>query len=147
MNKNQINLNEILLKWQIYPIKENPLKGIVVGIFILVVSIYSSMLIGNMAFLIIILIVLFMFVLLPYYLPTKFILTNKKVIIKNGPFKKEREWKSFRRFDYDKKMLKLFSNSTPSRLDNYRTLTLIFNQNNSQVIEIIKNKIKNEQQN
>ena len=147
MNKNQTNLNEILLKWQVYPIKENPLKGIVVGIFILVVSIYSSMLIGNMAFLIIILIVLFMFVLLPYYLPTKFILTNKKVIIKNGPFKKEREWKSFRRFDYDKKMLKLFSNSTPSRLDNYRTLTLIFNQNNSQVIEIIKNKIKNEQQN
>jgi len=147
MNKNQINLNEILLKWQIYPIKENPLKGIVVGIFILVVSIYSSILIGNMSFLIIILIVFFMFVLLPYYLPTEFILTNKKVIIKNGPFKKEREWKSFRRFDYDKKMLKLFSGSIPNRLDNYRALTLIFNRNNLQVIEIVKNKIKNGQQN
>ncbi|MEA1985955.1 MAG: hypothetical protein U9N76_00520 [Candidatus Marinimicrobia bacterium] len=141
--KDKNSTNQILIQWQIYPLKKNPAKGIVVGVFILIISTYSAMLMGNIAFFLIILMVFFIFVLLPYYLPTKYILTEKKIIIKNGPSKKEREWQYIKRFDYDKKMLKLFTTTKTNRLDNYRALTLIFNNNREEVIKIVENKISN----
>ncbi|MEA3500625.1 MAG: hypothetical protein U9R41_06400 [Candidatus Marinimicrobia bacterium] len=143
MENEKINYNNhTLLQWRIYPLKENPLKGTVAGIFILIVSIYSCMLMNNILFFFIILIVFFIFVLLPYYFPTKFILTDQKVIVQNGPFTKEHKWEYFRRFDYDKKMLKLYTSLSASRLDNYRALNLIFDNNRDQIIEIVKRKIE-----
>lgn len=134
--------NHTLLQWRIYPFKKNPLKGIVAGIFILMVSIYSGMLMNSILFSFIILIVFFIFVLLPYYFSTKFILTEKKIIIQNAFLKKEQKWEYFRRFDYDKKVIKIFTSLKASRLDNYRSFNLIFNNNREQVIEIVKRKIE-----
>jgi len=143
MKNGKINYDDqTLLQWQIYPLKKNLLKGIVAGIFILIVSIYSGMLMGNFLFFSIILMVFFIFVLLPYYFPTKFILSDKKIIIENGPLKKERKWEYFKRFDYDKKMLKLYTTFNASRLDNYRAWNLIFDNNHEKVIEIVKSKIE-----
>ncbi len=143
MKNGKINYNNhTLLQWQIYPFKKNPLKGIVAGIFILMVSIYSGMLMNSILFSFIILIVFFIFVLLPYYFSTKFILTEKKIIIQNAFLKKEQKWEYFRRFDYDKKVIKIFTSLKASRLDNYRSFNLIFNNNREQVIEIVKRKIE-----
>ena len=143
MVNKKLNLNnQVLLKWQIHPLRQNLLKGIITGIFILVISIYSGLLLNNALFFVIILIVFFIFVLLPYYFPTKFILTEKKIVVINGPFKKEYEWANFRRFNYDKKILKLYTSLKPSKLDNYRTLNLVFDNNYEQVIEIVKKKLE-----
>lgn len=81
---------------------------------------------------------------LPYYLPTSFILTDEGVE-KNMLFSKQkRSWSEFSRYSVEKNVIKLFTMKKESRLDNYRSLLIICNKNKDEVIAVVKEKTKAE---
>ena len=129
-----------LLAWTTHPIKKRPLAALLVTLFILfipfiVLSITSSKLFGFLS-----LVVLFASVA-KFYFPTDFILTDSEAIIKSSTQTIKKNWSEFRSYYPDKNGVLLSPFVDKSRLENFRGIYLIFNDNKDEVIGIIKQKI------
>ena len=132
-----------LLAWTTHPIKKRPLAAVLVSLFILlipfiVLSITSSRIFGFLS-----LVVLFASVA-KFYFPTYFRLTDSEAIIKSSTQTIKRKWSEFRSFYRDKNGVLLSPFVEKSRLENFRGIYLIFNNNDDEVMEIVKQKIKME---
>ncbi len=146
MNKKEIQVATTepdaveLLTWTTHPIKKRPLAAVLVTLFILVIpflviSITSSRLFGFLS-----LTVLFASVA-KFYFPTYFTLTDTEVIIKSSTQTITKKWSEFRSYYPDKNGVQLSPFVDKSRLENFRGLYIIFDNNDEDVMKVVAQKI------
>jgi len=129
-----------LLKWTTHPIKRKPIVAVLVTLFILVIpffvlSITSSKLFGFLS-----LVVLFASVA-KFYFPTYFTLTDTEVVVKSSTMTNRRKWTEFRSYYPDKNGVLLSPFVDKSRLENFRGIYIMFDNNSETVLAIVKQKI------
>ena len=129
-----------VLEWTSHPMRKRPIAAVLVTVFILVISALVFSTTMSKAFTLLALIVLFMS-LAKFYMPTKYKLTDKLIIIKSTTQTIKKEWKMFRSFYPDKNGVLLSPFATPSRLENFRGMFLIFSDNKDEVLSFIKDHI------
>ena len=130
-----------LLSWKIHMARRNPSRAIAVAILILICSYFIYYTMEDFFFTLIATFVLVVMVL-PYYLPTTYTLTEEGVIRKMLFSNQHRSWREFNRYDTDKNTVKLYTMKQSSRLDNYRSFLIICNKNKDEVIKIVRENIK-----
>lgn len=136
----------VLLRWKILMAKRNPARAVAAAVIVLICTYFVFLTLRDVLLSAIALIVLLTMVL-PYYLPTTFILTEEEVIKKMPLFRQKRRWEEFRRYDSEKAAIKLYTMRSASRLDNYRSFLIICPQNHDRVLEIVKRKIVKKEEN
>ena len=128
------------IKWSCHPVKRRPLLS--VGITLLVLFIIAmvfnttqSLFFGLLAFII-------MFVsLAKFYFPTHYRLSENEVTVKTTTQTLTKNWSEFRSFYPDKNGILLSPFAQPSKLENFRGLFIMFNENSAAVTAFVKNHI------
>lgn len=129
------------MEWTTQPMKRRPLAAILTGLFILVVSMIVFYITYSKFFTGLALLVLFASVA-KFYLPTKFRMTDEFVLVKSSTQTIARRWADIRSYYPDKNGVLLSPFSHPSRLENFRGLYLIFDNNKEKVVSFIKERVK-----
>ena len=129
-----------VLEWTTHPIRRKPWTAAMVTVFILVVSFVVLAATDSQWFGFIALVVLFASVA-KFYLPTRFRVTGRQVIIKGTTQTIKKPWTMFRSFYPDKNGVLLSPFVEPSRLENFRGIYLIFGNNRDEVIAFVKDRI------
>jgi hypothetical protein len=128
------------LEWICHPVKRRPLLslGITLLVLTIIAMIYNttqSVFFGLLAFAV-------MFISLArFYFPTHYRLSDKGVTVKTTSHTISKNWSDFRSYYPDKNGILLSPFAEPSRLENFRGLFIMFNDNNEQVTEIVKSHI------
>ena len=120
--------------------RHNPSRAIAVAILILICSYFIYYTMEDFFFTLIATFVLIIMVI-PYYLPTTYLLTEEGIMRKMLFSKQSRAWSEFNRYNSDKNTIQLYTMKKSSRLDNYRSFLLICNKNKEQIIKIVENKL------
>lgn len=132
--------DRVLLKWTTHPMKRRPLVAVLVTVFIFIIAGLAFSMTESKAFAVLALVVLFMS-LAKFYLPTRYMLTEKFVVIKTTTQKIEKKWSEYRSFYPDKNGVLLSPFVDPSRLENFRGIYLIFEKNKDEVVKIVEKMI------
>lgn len=130
-----------LLTWTTHPFRNRPLISILVVVLIMAAGMAAYYTMDSKAFGVLAMVVLFAS-LAKFFLPTKFILTDKTVTIKSTTQKITKPWTMFRSFYPDRNGVLLSPFAEPSRLENFRGMYLIFSDNREQVIGILSTVLK-----
>ncbi|KAA3633559.1 MAG: hypothetical protein DWP97_08845 [Calditrichaeota bacterium] len=141
--KETVEIQNTLLEWTTHPMKKRPLAAVLVTVFILLIPLLVLSITESKTFATVALVVLFASVA-KFYFPTKFKLTDKTVTIKGSTQTINRKWSEFRSYYVDKNGILLSPFIEPSRLENFRGMYLICNDNISEVENIIKQYVTNE---
>ena len=112
------------LTWKVHLVKNNPRKGIAVFVFIIVLSFFSGIVSQSILIATLALIVLLVSTS-QYFIPITYYLSDDELRIETPFQKKTRKWTDFKRWEKDKKSIKLLTMKNSSRLDNYRAWLLI----------------------
>jgi hypothetical protein len=128
------------LEWTCHPVKRNPWKSVAVSALILFFAILvwigtESRLFTSLS------IVILLLSLSKFYLPTGYKLTEKRIYVKSLTQTLVKEWKIYRSFYPDKNGVLLSTFAEPSRLENFRGLYLLFENNRDQVVEFVRNRM------
>ena len=132
--------SSVVLEWKTHPMRKRPVAATIVTVFILVVGILVFSTTSSKAFTVLALVVLFMS-LAKFYMPTAFKLTDKEIIIKSTTQTVKKEWSMFRSFYPDKNGVLLSPFVRPSRMENFRGMFLMFNDNRDEVIAFVESHI------
>ncbi len=131
-----------LLSWKIHMARSNPTRAIAVIILILICSYFIFFTLEDV-FLTLISTFVLLLMVLPYYLPVTYILSEEGVSKKMLFSNQSRSWKEFHRYKRDKNAIQLYTLKRKSRLDNYRSFLIICNKNKDEVMKIVQENIKN----
>ncbi|MGB9597901.1 MAG: hypothetical protein ACPL7B_16575 [Candidatus Poribacteria bacterium] len=77
-----------------------------------------------------------------FFLPTTYILSDEGITVKSVFRKSTRNWCYFKSYYPERKGVFLSPFSQPSRLENFRGLFVRFNNNRTEVIEFVKQKLE-----
>ncbi len=135
-----------VLEWITHPVKRKPWTAVAVTVFILAVSFVVLVATESKWFGFFSLVVLFASVS-KFYLPTRFRLTVNDVTIKSTTQTMKKPWSMFRSFYVDKNGVLLSPFTQPSRLENFRGLYLIFNENRDEVTAFVRDHLEQERGN
>jgi hypothetical protein len=140
--QNNLSENKFVnqLEWKTHPMKKRPRVAILVTLFIFIMAAMVYSITDSNIFPTLTLIVLFAS-LAKFYLPTKFILDDKYVIVKSTTQTIKKEWINFRSFYPDKNGVLLSPFLEPTRMENFRGLFLIFDNNQDEVTAFVKSHI------
>lgn len=129
------------MEWKSFPFKENKKKGILILIFILVLSTGVFLLISKL-FAFLTLVVLLLSVL-PYYSPTQYKIDEKGIRIIHLGIKREKKWEELKRCYVERNGIFLSPFDLTTRLENYRGIYVRINDTlKKDVIKFIKEKTK-----
>ncbi|UCE24020.1 MAG: hypothetical protein JSU74_12090 [Candidatus Zixiibacteriota bacterium] len=129
-----------VLAWTTHPLKRKPIAAAAVTVFILVVGFLVFATTESKAFGTLALVVLFAS-LARFYLPTKYRLSDKRIMVKSTTQTVYKNWSQYRSFYPDRNGVLLSPFVRPSRLENFRGLYLIFENNKKDVIRFVENHI------
>ncbi len=132
-----------LLTWTTHPIKKRPLAAVLVSLFILIVPLIVLTITSSKIFGFLSLVVLFASVA-KFYFPTYFTLTDSEAVIKSSAQTIRKQWSEFRSYYPDKNGVLLSPFVDKSRLENFRGIFLMFDNNEEDVMNIVKQKISME---
>jgi hypothetical protein len=76
-----------------------------------------------------------------FFLPTRYKLTEQKVVVKTLTHTMEKEWSIYRSYYPDKNGILLSTFAGPSRLENFRGLYLLFEGNAGEVTAFVKSRM------
>jgi len=130
----------VSIQWSCHPVKRRPLFSAAITLFVLLViaMVYNttqSAFFGLLAFIV-------MFVsLAKFYFPTHYRLSDKGVTVKTTTQTVTKTWSDYRSFYPDKNGILLSPFVEPSRLENFRGLFIMFNNNREEVISFVKSHI------
>ncbi|MEW6410854.1 MAG: hypothetical protein AB1483_00110 [Candidatus Zixiibacteriota bacterium] len=129
-----------VLQWTTHPLRRRPLAAVLVTVFILMVGflVYAST--ESKAFGTLALVVLFAS-LAKFYLPTRYLLSDKCIKVKTTTQTIRKNWSQFRSYYPDRNGVLMSPFLQPSRLENFRGIYLIFDNNRDEVIAFIKKRI------
>ncbi|UCG60495.1 MAG: hypothetical protein JSV52_09170 [Candidatus Zixiibacteriota bacterium] len=129
-----------VLEWTTHPLKRKPLAAILVTIFILVTGFLVFVVTESRTFGTLALIVLFAS-LAKFYLPTRYRLTDKRLMVKSTTQTIYKNWSQYRSFYPDRNGVLLSPFLSPSRLENFRGVYLIFEQNRDDVVRFVESHV------
>lgn len=132
------------LAWATHPIRRKPITAVLVTVFILAVGFLVFISTESRAFGTLALVVLFAS-LAKFYMPTKYLLSDKRIMVKSTTQTVSKNWSNFRSFYPDKNGVLLSPFIQPSRLENFRGMYLIFENNRDEVINFIRSRITAEE--
>jgi len=137
------NKDAIKLEWTVHPLKANRKVsiGLIVFLIVLCTSIYFSF--DSLTFLILSVIFL-VGSLSSFCLPTTYTLQDDCIIVTSVFRRFSRQWNTFKRYYPDKNGVFLSPFLHTTRLENFRGLYVRFNNNKTEVIDFIKQKIGTE---
>ncbi|MFA6618532.1 MAG: hypothetical protein WCT23_05635 [Candidatus Neomarinimicrobiota bacterium] len=138
----KIEESPVLLSWKVHLAKKNPSRAIAAAVLI-IICVYFIFLTLQDPFLTLISFFILVMMVLPYYLPNTYILTEEGIIKKMILSKKSRNWKEFARYKVGKSAIQLYTLNKESRLDNYRSFLIICEKNKDEVLKIVEQKLKN----
>lgn len=130
----------VSIEWSCHPVKRKPVLsiGITLLVLFIIAMVYNttqSVFFGLLAFII-------MFVsLAKFYFPTHYRLSDKGVTVKTTTQTLAKNWSDYRSFYPDKNGVLLSPFAQPSKLENFRGLFIMFNDNSDVVTSFIKNHI------
>jgi hypothetical protein len=125
------------LEWRCHPMKRRPWVSVAVTLFIFLLAFMVYVLMESKFFTILALILLFAS-LAKFYFPTEFRLNREGVAVKTTTQTLHKEWSLFRSYYPDKNGVLLSPFVRPSRLESFRGLYLMFNNNRDEVVEFVK---------
>lgn len=127
----------LVLEWTAHPLRRKPLAAVLVTIFILATGFLVFITTQSKTFGTLALVVLFAS-LAKFYMPTRYRLTDKRLMVKSTTQTLFKNWSQYRSYYPDKNGVLLSPFLTPSRLENFRGLYLLFEQNRDEVIAFVK---------
>jgi hypothetical protein len=134
-----------VLEWTVHPVLRQPWVSVAVSAFVvLVVILVHSWMQSHVFTLLAMLIMLGS--LAKFYFPTRYKLNDKSVTVKTTTQTLVKEWKLYRSCYPDKKGILLSPFATPTRLENFRGLYVMFERNNDAVIAFVRERIARAQQ-
>jgi hypothetical protein len=82
--------------------------------------------------------------ILPYFLPTTYVLSKKGISVRSPFTRQNKKWGDYKSFSVDKHGVFLSPFSKPSRLENFRGIYLRFHRNRDEVVSFVKEKLEGE---
>ena len=128
------------LEWTCHPMKRRPLTTILVMLFVMVVGagVYSWT--ESRVFAVFALVVL-LASLARFFFPTSYRLSDRRITIKTVTQTLHKDWEVYRTSYPDKNGILLSPFVQPSRLENFRGLYLLFNNNRDEVGEFVNQRL------
>lgn len=128
---------EPALEWTCHPVKRRPLVSVLVTLFILVVVAIVFYTTASRAFGVLAAVVM-LASLAKFYFPTTYRLTHDRITIKTTTQTLRKDWSIYRSCYPDKNGILLSPFVRPSRLENFRGIYLMFNNNRDEVTSFVK---------
>ncbi|MEW5797286.1 MAG: hypothetical protein AB1772_13140 [Candidatus Zixiibacteriota bacterium] len=135
-----------VLEWTVHPVKRQPLVSAAVTLFVVLVAVFVYSWMQSHWFTILALVIM-LGSLAKFYFPTQYKLTDRAVTVKSTTQTLVKEWKLYRNCYPDKKGILLSPFVTPSRLENFRGLYLMFEGNAEQVTSFVRERIARSHEN
>ncbi len=129
------------IEWQVHPAKRRPWVTALVSAFILLVSFLVLVATDSKWFSFFSLVVLFAS-LAKFFFPTGYRLDEQGVTIKTTTQTLRKEWNLYRSYYPDKNGVLLSPFPSPSRLENFRGIYLIFDRNRDEVVAFVERQMK-----
>ena len=129
-----------VLEWTVHPVTRRPWASAAVSLFVILVTaavFYST---ASRTFAVLALVVMLLS-LAKFYFPTRYRMDEKGVTVKTTTQTITKPWSQFRSCYPDKNGLLLSPFPEPSRLENFRGLYVMFQDNRSQVTEFARTHI------
>lgn len=130
-----------VVEWTVHPVRRRWWVSVVVTLFVAAVGATVHAIMHSQFFTILALIIM-LASLAKFYFPTTFRLSDKGVTVRTTTQKLFKEWKLYRSCYRDKKGLLLSPFVAPSRLENFRGLYVMFENNGDEVTEFARERIK-----
>ena len=131
------------LQWTTHPLRRKPLVAVFVTVFILVIGFLVLLTTDSKTFGTLALVVLFAS-LAKFYLPTRYKLTDRRLMVKTTTQTVYKDWSQFRSFYADKNGVLISPFIQPSRLENFRGIYLIFESNKDEVMRFVSEHVKSD---
>ncbi len=128
---------EPTLEWTCHPVKRRPLVSAMVTLFIFVVVALVYYTTASRAFGVLAAVVM-LASLAKFYFPTTYRLTHDRITIKTTTQTLHKDWSIYRSCYPDKNGILLSPFVRPSRLENFRGIYLMFNNNRDEVTSFVK---------
>lgn len=127
------------MNWISFPFMENKIKGIIVLLFILALSLGVFFLISK--FLSFFTFIVLIASVIPYYSPTYYSINEDGIKITHLGIKREKKWKEIKKCYVEKNGIFLSPFETNTRLENYRGIYVRVNKDlKEEVIKFLKDK-------
>jgi hypothetical protein len=130
------------LNWKVHPLASNPKKSALLVLIIAVVLVTVQISFGEVFWTVFSAFILLIW-LARYFFPTKYEFENEAVRVHFLGHVRERRWEEFRRFEVHNNGIFLSPYAKPNFLDNLRGLFILFQNNDSEVVEFVREKIEN----
>lgn len=128
------------LNWVSHPMKRRPVVAGAVTVFIVVCGLFIQATTQMAWFSGLAMVILFAS-LAKFYFPTRYTLDDTGVTVKTTTQTIKKEWRLYRSCYRDKNGVLLSPFEEPSRLENFRGLYVIFDQNGDEVTAFIKRRL------
>jgi len=129
-----------ILRWKCHPVMRRPLVSVSVTLFITLVGVIVQYATNSHGFTVLALVILFAS-LAKFYFPTEYIISDKNLKIKTTTQTLVKKWSMYRTYYPDKHGILLSPFSRPSRLENFRGLYIMFENNRDEVTTFVKERI------
>lgn len=130
-----------VLEWVCHPAKKNIKITVLVTVFLIVLVAIVYYMTYSVWFALLGALILFGS-LATFYFPTRYILSEDKIIIKTNARTQEKTWAQYRSFYPDKNGVLLSPFVRPSRLENFRGVYIKFWFNKDEVVAFVEKQIK-----
>ena len=133
--------NKPILEWSSHPFFENPLKSILLVLFLGGFSIIFwrlTIIQWQMPIFYVLGMTYLLISLITYFIPTRYQLFNDSMFIYYGGIKIVKKYTDFGCFYYDKKSVTLGTFKRPRRLDTFRGTMLRFSKDKTEKAELLK---------
>jgi hypothetical protein len=131
------------LSWVSHPVKRNRRNSILVSVFLVILWAVVYIVTSSALFLVLS-VVIMLGSLSPFYLPTRYELTEDEVKVNYVFRSMEKSWTSYRSYYPDKNGVLLSPFPRPSRLESFRGVYIRFEGNKEAVLGFIREKMEKE---
>ena len=133
------------LEWTVHPVLRQPWVSVAVSAFVIVVVYCVHAWMQSHVFTLLAMLIM-LGSLAKFYFPTHYKMDDRTVTVKTTTQTLVKEWKLYRSCYPDKKGILLSPFATPTRLENFRGLYVMFERNNEVVTAFVKERIARAQQ-
>jgi hypothetical protein len=134
-----------ILEWTVHPVLRQPWVSVAVSAFVIVVVILVHSWMQSHVFTLLAMLIM-LGSLAKFYFPTRYKMDGKGVTVKTTTQTLVKEWKLYRSCYPDKKGILLSPFATPTRLENFRGLYIMFERNNDEVTAFVRERVARAQQ-
>jgi hypothetical protein len=132
---------QVLLEWTCHPMKRRPAVTAAVLLFMVLLAALVYVITASRFMTVLALIILFAS-LAKFFMPTTYRFLERRIAIKTTMQTSYKEWRLFRSYYPDRNGVLLSPFAGPSRLENFRGIYVMFNENRDDVLRIVKTRIQ-----